>query len=83
MCVYYLYITVLKLQLTVVSLRHQQLNGFVGNYLHTREGATVTYQCNNGFLPSSTMTAMCANTAKWIPAPEQENCTLFVPGMIS
>ncbi len=51
-------------------------NGFVGNYSHTREGTTATYQCNDGFRPSTKMTAVCTNASLWVPAPEEQNCVL-------
>ncbi len=51
-------------------------NGFVGNYSHTREGATAAYQCNDGFRPSMEMTAVCTNISLWVPAPEEQNCVL-------
>ncbi len=49
-------------------------NGFVGIYPHTREGATVTYQCNDGFVPSDIMISFCTNTSIWTPTPEQHSC---------
>ena len=51
-------------------------NGFVGNYSHTREGATAAYQCNDGFRPSLEMISVCTNTSLWGPAPEEQNCVL-------
>lgn len=56
-------------------------NGSVGNYLHTRKGATVTYQCDDGYIPSTVMTAMCTDTTKWVPLPEIHDCVLFVAGI--
>ena len=51
-------------------------NGSLGNYTHTREGATVTYQCNDGFRPSQQMTSYCLRTGNWTPPPELHVCTL-------
>ena len=52
-------------------------DGYLGDYSHTREGATVTFQCNNGYRPSAVMISICTSTALWIPAPEILNCTLI------
>ena len=48
-------------------------DGSVGNYEHTREGATAVYQCNDGFRPSDPVVSTCTNTAEWKPF---FNCTL-------
>lgn len=53
-------------------------HGTVGNYAHTREDATVTFQCDDGFRPSIVMTSICRDTAKWMPPPEELNCTLVI-----
>ncbi len=39
----------------------------MGTYNQTREGASVSYQCNDGFRPSPMMSAICARTAQWVP----------------
>lgn len=52
------------------------MNGRIVLCLHTREGAEVTFQCDNGFRPSNIMNSTCANTGFWIPAPHRLNCTL-------
>ena len=54
-------------------------NGYLGNYSHTREGATVTFQCNSGYRPSAVFVSTCPETAMWKPAPEELNC-IFVTG---
>ncbi len=36
----------------------------------------MTYQCNNGYRPSSVSTSVCAATAEWTPAPNELNCIL-------
>ncbi len=53
------------------------MNGSVLDYSHAREGANVSYQCDEGYTPSGIIMATCTNTSKWIPAQE---CTLFIPG---
>ena len=55
-------------------------NGSVGNYSHTREGATVTYICDAGFRPSMEFNSTCSNTGCWTPDPEFHNCTLVQGG---
>ena len=55
------------------------VNGSLRTYLHTREGATVTYQCNDGFRPSRVFTSVCTNTTEWIPPPHLHICS-FVTG---
>ena len=56
-------------------------NGSLGSYVHTREGATVTYWCNDGFRPSAIFPSTCNSTARWTPDPEQHNCT-FIRGTV-
>ncbi len=56
------------------------MNGYLGNYSHTRETAIVSYQCSDGFRPSAIMTSKCTNTGRWIPSPENLNCT-FIEGI--
>ena len=45
----------------------------MGTYNYTSEGATVIYQCADGFHPSTVMTTTCTNTAQWVPPIV--NCT--------
>ena len=54
-------------------------NGSLGFFPHTREGSTVTYQCDDGFRPSGVFVSVCDNTAVWIPDPGNHVCT-FVLG---
>ena len=55
------------------------MNGTLISYLHTREGATVSFYCNKGFRPSSIVTSTCTNTTLWIPQPHEHGC-VFVDG---
>ena len=55
------------------------INGNLGEYFSTRERVNVTFQCNDGYVPSVTNTATCNNHGMWEPAPEEHNCT-FVEG---
>ena len=59
----------------------EPMNGFLGNYTHTREGAVVTYGCVDGYQPSATNTATCMESGEWYPPPDEHNCTL-VTGML-
>ena len=52
------------------------INGHVGYYPHTREGVTITFQCNIGYVPSITRTATCDEHGRWVPAPEEHSCTI-------
>ena len=51
----------------------------IDNYDHTREGATVTYLCDDGFRPSQQMTSNCTSSGNWVPLPQEHMCT-FVTG---
>ncbi len=59
------------------------LNGYLGNYSHVGEGATVTYQCSNGYRPSVILTTVCTSSNLWIPAPEAHSCTLVIGNISS
>ena len=52
------------------------MNGNLSSYPHTREGATVIFQCNDGYTPSTPVASTCTRNASWIPAPEEHNCIL-------
>ena len=54
------------------------MDGYLGNLSHTREGATVTYQCNVGYRPSTVRLSQCTDITAWVPAPEDHNCTLVI-----
>ena len=54
-------------------------NGSLGSYPHTREGASVTYQCDIGFRPSTVFTSVCGSNTTWILNPSDHVCT-FVEG---
>ncbi len=59
------------------------VDGYLGNYSHSREGGTVTYQCNGGFLPSDVMISTCTASASWNPAPENHSCILITGVIIN
>ena len=54
-------------------------NGSLGNFPHTRVGANLTYQCDEGFRPSVPFNSTCDSSAMWIPDPADHKCT-FVSG---
>lgn len=51
-------------------------NGTLGYYPHTREGITVTFQCNEGYVPSLIRISNCTALGQWIPPPEDHICNL-------
>lgn len=52
-------------------------DGLLGNYTNTLEDAAVTFQCKNGYVPSTIMIAWCTSFAIWDPPPELLNCSLI------
>ena len=52
------------------------INGHVGYYPNTREGVTITFQCNFGYVPSIAKTATCRRHGRWVPSPQQYNCSI-------
>lgn len=55
-------------------------NASLESYPHTREGAVVTYGCDEYFVPSAPVTSVCASSALWIPPLSDHTC-VFVIGM--
>ena len=37
----------------------------------------VTFQCNEGYVPSIIRVATCNSFGLWSPAPQEHNCTLI------
>ena len=62
--------------LYVVDCSHPQppTNGSLGEYVKTTKGSNLTFQCNDGYIPSIVMTAICIDGV-WDPPPEEHNCT--------
>ena len=52
-------------------------NGSIRSYTNTREGTSITFECDEGFLPSAPMNSTCMGNAMWYPAPQDHNCTLI------
>ncbi len=51
-------------------------NGKIGGHSNTSEGASVTFQCNDGYFPSTERTSICTRDG-WSPIPVNSNCTLL------
>ena len=52
------------------------INGYLGNYSSTKEGTNVTFQCNEGYVPTIVRISTCNRYGVWHPAPHEHNCTL-------
>ena len=53
-------------------------NGVVSAVSSTTEGATVTFQCEEGLFPSDPVNITCSSTGLWTPNPEDVQCN--IPG---
>jgi hypothetical protein len=51
------------------------VNGTLSEYLSISENATVSFQCNEGYMPSLVQNTTCTSES-WIPNPAKHNCTL-------
>ena len=52
-------------------------NGVISNVSSTTEGANVTFQCEEGLLPSDSITlSTCNSTGQWTPSPADVQCLL-------
>ena len=51
------------------------LNGSLGSYSRTTEGANVTFQCDRFFFPDGVFSAVCTSESVWDPLPARLNCT--------
>ena len=52
------------------------LNGSLGSYSRTTEGANVTFQCDRFFFPVGVFSGVCTSASVWDPLPASHNCTL-------
>ena len=50
-------------------------NGVVSAVSSTTEGATVTFQCEEGLFPSDTITSTCSSTGLWTPNLVDVQCS--------
>ena len=53
-------------------------NGVVSAVSSTTEGATVTFQCEEGLFPLDSITSTCSSTGQWTPNPADVQCN--IPG---
>ena len=50
-------------------------NGVLGPVTSRAEGSTVTFQCNDGFIPTGEMTTTCMADMTWNPDPGSVVCS--------
>lgn len=50
------------------------IDGSLGDNQNTTEGSNVTYQCVQGFVPSTIFTASCIEQGLWFPSPDEHIC---------
>ena len=51
------------------------VNARIVRYSGTKVGDHLIMQCDEGFVPSAMMPAMCTNSGTWTPAPGSYKCT--------
>ena len=57
------------------SLPQPPMNGSLSNYVKGVISAALSFQCDEGFVPSVVRMSMCFNSDNiWIPSPEQHDC---------
>ena len=45
-------------------------NGVVNEYYNGSVGASLTFQCNIGYIPYKQMTSICMMNGTWVPIPQ-------------
>ncbi len=58
------------------------MNGSIETYINTKEGNNITFQCDEGFVPSLVMKATCNSRVMWEPLPENHICYKTLDGTI-
>lgn len=53
------------------GLPRPPVNGNLGSYSRTTEGANVTFRCNRDI---AEMVSVCTSDGMWDPVPEEHNC---------
>ena len=48
-------------------------NGSISRYSSREEGATLTFHCNNGYMPEASMVSTC-QSGSWTPNPASLSC---------
>ena len=51
------------------------MDGSIASYQNTTEGAEISFMCNQMFVPTERMTAMCGADQRWSPDPAGHRCT--------
>ena len=44
-------------------------NGRINEYHNGSVGASLTFQCNTGYLPHEQVTSTCTKNGSWVPVP--------------
>ena len=52
-------------------------NGHLGGYPNSKENTTVTFQCDEDYVPSLVRTSTCTGYGVWEPNPAEHNCSLI------
>lgn len=51
-------------------------NGSIGTFTRTTRGASVTFRCNDGFIPTTEEISFCTSSGIWYPTPADHICIL-------
>lgn len=57
------------------------LNGFLGDFIGSKEGDIITFQCNINYVPSAVVKSICDDIGLWDPEPMDHLCD-FVEGTV-
>ena len=52
------------------------LNGFLGDFIGSKEGNNITFQCDINYVPSAIMESICNFAGMWDPQPMDHLCNL-------
>ena len=58
------------------------VDGSIGAYQNTTEGAVIFFTCNPMFVPTESMTAVCGEDRRWSPDPADHRCTCEYPSTV-
>ncbi len=54
------------------------INGSIDPYNVTTEGATISFQCDDGYVPTALIASICNRSlSEWTPPPQLHNCSLL------
>lgn len=71
-------ITIFAERLTFCGVPVAPTNGKILSVTNTSKDAIVTFQCDEGFIPSTLLLATCKLGAVWEPDPENHKCTALL-----